>query len=338
MDLQNFSGITFFIFLVLLLFSIFLFRYFYISKTKEKLLKTNYKKNLFTEKLSFVFLFISIIIMLFSLFKPAYYIKNTIELKSANIVFLLDVSKSMKAMDYKYDWKYISRLDFAKKSISSYVIANPNNKYSLVIFAWESVSVSPLTSNLESFLIFLSWVDEENLSIQGTNIEEAIKDAISRFTDENQNKNIVMISDFWDENIDFDLDEIQKSQKQKDINFNFIWVWTKTWAYIPEQVDVFWRVIYKRYNWERVITKLNISNMKSISSKLNSNNLVLKTDDKLSNILDIKKENTIEKKDSGYTDLSRYLWFISLFFFILHLVFLIKRKDDLAFKKYLWKK
>ncbi|MDR2640906.1 MAG: hypothetical protein LBC61_06525 [Candidatus Peribacteria bacterium] len=52
-----------------------------------------------------------------------------------DIIFALDVSKSMNVIDIFSNNSSYSRLEFAKGAISDFVSNNLENRYSLVIFA-----------------------------------------------------------------------------------------------------------------------------------------------------------------------------------------------------------
>ncbi|MDQ7022058.1 MAG: hypothetical protein Q9M97_00735 [Candidatus Gracilibacteria bacterium] len=86
--------------------------------------------------LKYLFLFLSLIIILFSIFGIKYGTdKNNGINNGIDIMFVLDVSKSMNVSDI-LDTNYAyTRLNISKISISDYIIKHPENRYGLVIFA-----------------------------------------------------------------------------------------------------------------------------------------------------------------------------------------------------------
>ena len=78
-----------------------------------------------------------------------------------DIVFVLDVSKSMLTQDTPQ--ANTSRLDTAKYHIREYVLKYPDHRYSLVIFAGDALSISPLSSNIDHFLTGLSRVGHQQV-------------------------------------------------------------------------------------------------------------------------------------------------------------------------------
>jgi hypothetical protein len=102
-----------------------------------------------------------------------------------------------------------------------------------------------------------------------------------------------------------------------------VWVWSLEWSYIPSWVDVFWRVFYKIYNWERVITKLEEDIIKNISSKLDWTYFRLDElwkIEKLEEIIFNNTEKSILKKDiENRLDLTRYIIVLAFLFWIMFL-------------------
>lgn len=60
------------------------------------------------------------------------------------------------------------------------MLAHPENRYGLVIFAMKARLVSPLTSESSSLLTFLASIDSKSISGGGTNFYEALKTALNR--------------------------------------------------------------------------------------------------------------------------------------------------------------
>lgn len=95
--------------------------------------------------------------------------------KGRDIVFLLDVSKSMLAEDLAPN-----RLERAKSMIKDLVDQMKGDRVGLVVFAGVPVLKCPLTHNTFSFKTFLNKVDVESVGRGGTNIGDAIRLAANR--------------------------------------------------------------------------------------------------------------------------------------------------------------
>jgi len=333
MQLINFNITSILIFLTIIISSSFLIFLFF--KKREKLKKKYFL--LFNQKNSFyfkyIYLLISLIIILFWIFEIKYWEKEQkIKVNWIDIVFVLDVSKSMNAYDFT-DWVYnLSRLNFAKTLIADYISKNSQNRYWLVIFAWDAISISPLTTDSSIFLTFLENIDYRNLSKQWTNLEKAMLLGVNRLnksnSEEKRTKALILLSDWWDfwEKIDFDY--IEKIVT-KDITNFIIWIWKTTWTRIPKWQDFLWNIIYQTYKWIQIITKLNEDSLQKLASVIYWG--YIKADD----ITDLEwisdKINTLEKKAilkvewKNKKDFWRILAILSMLFFVLYLVDLRKK-------------
>ncbi len=315
MNLTNLNTFSTIIFLIFLIVSVFLFyrNYKDYKKTSDKY------RFIATIFLISSFLFSSIAIFWIKVLK-----NDWTEQKWTNVVFVLDVSKSMNAVDFNSENESYSRLVLSKKFISDFVIKNPWNRYALVVFAWEIQRVLPFTTDSSLFLTILSWVDENNVSKQWTNLFEAINWWLKNFSSENNSWLLVLVSD-WDDEKKINFEDFKNLNN--DIKFLIVWVWTSKWVNIPTWVDVFWRTVYKIYQWKRVITKLEEENLKSIANIFQWEYFSLNQLDKISK-LDTMLSNTSKKvffmKSENFVDATRWIVMISFIFFIIYMFFLIK--------------
>lgn len=260
-----------YIFLSLLLVWIyFLTSIVYKTYVQDKYFKIwKYNTNIKIVYTSYFLLFLSFILLLISAFFTDYTTQNNSQDSNEKVLFLLDVSTSMKALDYSEWNKTFSRLDTAKKWISNFVSNAPNISTWLNVFALDVVWIMPIINDSDTFLTFLSGVDENNVSKQGTDIYGALAYSVQRFDEkENSNKSIFLITDWGDDLDKSDFSKIKTLLDKEKIKLHIIWVWNKNGSFIPESTDYFWKITYKEYNWDKVITKLNTENLKFISSKL----------------------------------------------------------------------
>ena len=102
-----------------------------------------------------LFLSISIFFLAINIFVLKWWLnKDNEEIYGSRIVFALDVSKSMNALDYREGNNFISRLDASKNII--YDSLNEWNEYGLVIFSGESLILSNTRYLL--IIIFIRYV------------------------------------------------------------------------------------------------------------------------------------------------------------------------------------
>lgn len=327
MEISNLNFSSIFIFFAISLIVIY---WLFLMLKSDKYIVSKYKW-LTNRKYNFIKYFLlvsSFLVLLLSIFwiKTSQQLPSEIK-KVIDIVFVLDVSKSMNVADIESKNYSYTRLDFAKNAIASFVKENPDNRYSLIIFAWTASSSVPLTSDTDFFLSVLNNVDYRNIPTWWSNFFEALKLAHNRLNiSEDKSKAIIFISDAWD---DWDLftNDIKikdyESLRDDNIEYYLAWVWTKEWWKIISWRDTFGRLIYQKYKDEYVISKLNEDNLKNLSKMINWNYQKL---EKFSDInLFSKSLNKIEKKVieentlTNSIDFSRKLWIISFVIFMVYL-------------------
>ena len=109
---------------------------------------------------------------------------------AADIVFVLDVSRSMLAEDAAPN-----RLARAKAEIGQLVSKLDGQRVGLVAFAGRAVQVCPLTPDHSFFNTVLATVDTRSAGRGGSRIGEAIKTAVKGFPAEAGAKLMVLITD-----------------------------------------------------------------------------------------------------------------------------------------------
>lgn len=109
---------------------------------------------------------------------------------TADVMFVLDVSKSMLADDTPP-----SRLVRAKAEIAQLAERLAHHRMGLVVFAGRAVPMCPLTPDHSFFNMVLGGVDPSSVSVGGTRIGEAVNVALKSFPAGEGAKLIVLITD-----------------------------------------------------------------------------------------------------------------------------------------------
>ena len=123
--------------------------------------------------------------------------KTTYEVpqKGLEVVFALDVSRSMLAQDASP-----SRLERAKQQIKDMVDEMAGDRVGLVVFAGEADQTVPLTSHYDDFKQILDTVGPHSISVGGSQLGGAIKAASEAFISKtNEHKTIVLFTDGEDQ-------------------------------------------------------------------------------------------------------------------------------------------
>ena len=106
-------------------------------------------------------------------------------------IIAMDVSNSMYAEDVKPN-----RLEKAKMMMSNMVDGMKDDKVGLIVFAGQAFTQIPITSDYVSAKMFLETISPSMISVQGTDIAEAIRLGCKSFTQqEDAAKAIFLITD-----------------------------------------------------------------------------------------------------------------------------------------------
>lgn len=116
---------------------------------------------------------------------------DTRERMGIEAIIALDVSNSMLAEDVKPN-----RLEKAKMMVSNMVDGMKDDKIGLIVFAGEAFVQLPITSDYVSAKMFLETISPSMISVQGTDVAEAINLSMRSFTQqEDVSRAIFVITD-----------------------------------------------------------------------------------------------------------------------------------------------
>ncbi|MEE4196133.1 MAG: VWA domain-containing protein [Bacteroidales bacterium] len=142
--------------------------------------------------LKFVFFILAFTSLILALADPQFGSKlEKVKRKGAEIIIALDVSNSMLAEDIQPN-----RLERAKQSISKLIDRLENDRIGLIVFAGDAYIQVPVTSDFSAAKMFLSSINTQIVSKQGTSIGTAIDLAMNSFTPETEmDKAVIIITD-----------------------------------------------------------------------------------------------------------------------------------------------
>ncbi len=116
---------------------------------------------------------------------------DTVQRQGIEAIIAMDVSNSMMAEDVTPN-----RLEKAKMLVSSIVDKMTDDKIGLIVYAGEAYTQLPITSDYVSAKMFLETISPSMVTTQGTDIKQAIDQAMKSFTpDKNVSKAIFVITD-----------------------------------------------------------------------------------------------------------------------------------------------
>ena len=113
-----------------------------------------------------------------------------IKRKGIDLMIALDISNSMLAEDIRPN-----RLERAKQAISRLIDNLEGDRIGIVVFAGKAYMQLPITTDYAAAKMFLSTINTNIISTQGTAIADALEMAASSFGESKNNKAIVIITD-----------------------------------------------------------------------------------------------------------------------------------------------
>ena len=127
--------------------------------------------------------------------RPQYGTRNEeVKRSGIEVAIAVDVSNSMLCQDVRP-----SRLEKSKMIVSKLVEQFDEDKVELVAFAGSAITLLPMTSDYVSAKMFLDQLNPATISIQGTNVAEAITRATAGFSKKsNVGRALILITDAED--------------------------------------------------------------------------------------------------------------------------------------------
>ena len=146
----------------------------------------------FKPSLKLVILSLAIFLLVLGLMNPKIGTQlETVKREGVDIVFAIDVSKSMLAEDIAPN-----RLEKSKRLVSAILNQLASDRIGIIAYAAQAIPQLPITTDYSAGKMFLQALNTEMLSSQGTALDSAIDLSGTFFDDEDQtNRVIFLISD-----------------------------------------------------------------------------------------------------------------------------------------------
>ncbi len=310
---------------------LFLFVFWWKKRTQKQFADLNLIARLSPERSSFKS-FLKVIVICFglaflviSLTNPKMGTKlETLKREGVDIVFALDVSKSMLAEDIAP-----SRLEKAKQIITRVIDKLGSDRVGIIIYAGNSYPLLPITTDHAAAKMFLQNASPDMVSSQGTAISEAIELALTYYDNDEQTNRFMFIVSDGEDHDENTLDVAEQAIKE-GIKIFTVGVGTEKGAPIPIKDNGIVTSYKKDNKGEVVMTKMNPEILKNISSKgggkyINGN----KTRETISTIEELlvkaEKSEFESKQFSDYKD--QFQWFIGFGLLLIILdVLLLEKK------------
>lgn len=325
---------TYFIYLIAIpiLIAVFLLVSFWKKRTQKKftdellLKRLTPEKSLFKSYLKMILFLVGLTFLIVSLTNPKMGTKlETVKRQGVDIVFALDVSKSMLAEDIAPN-----RLEKAKQIISKIIDKLGSDRIGIIIYAGNSYPLLPITTDQGAAKMFLQSANPDMVSSQGTAINEAIILANTYYdNDEQTNRFLFIISDGEDHQEDAS-SAIELTTKNGIKTYTIGVGNPDKGAPIPLKTNGVIQGYKKDSKGEVVLTKMNEATLKEIADKGKGKyilgNRTQKTVDYVEEILTKAEKTEFESKQfSDYKD--QFQWFVgfALLFIVLD-AFMLEKK------------
>lgn len=309
----------------------YLLMYWWQKSTQKKfantklLVKLSPGKSTFKSFLKIGFICIGLSLLIISLTNPKMGTKlETIKREGVDIVFALDVSKSMLAEDIAP-----SRLEKAKQILNRVIDKLGSDRVGIIIYAGNAYPLLPITTDHAAAKMFLKNANPDMVSSQGTAISEAIDLGITYFDNNEQTNRFLFVISDGEDHQENSVNITAKAVKE-GIKTYTIGVGLAKGGPIPIKRNGVLVGYKKDQKGETVITKLHADLLKEIASEGNGmyidGNKTNETVTKISEILLHAEKNEFESKQfSDYKD--QFQWFIGFGLLFLFLdVFLLDKK------------
>ena len=319
-------------FLIILPILVVLFLYIQIWKRKKQrefgdldlIKKLSPKQSLFKPALKFIIILLAFVALIFGLVNPKIGTKvETVKREGIDIVFAMDVSKSMLAEDVAP-----SRLEKSKQVVSQIINQLGNDRIGIVAYAGSAFPVLPITTDYGVAKMFLQSTNTNMVSSQGTSLEDAIELSSTYFDKGNKtSKLLILISDGEDHTEG--AESAAAEANKNGMKIITIGLGTEKGGPIPIKQNGIVESFKRDNNNDVVITKLNQESLENIAKAtkggyINGNNT--------KQVVEYVKKalENIQKTEFEATQManfqSQFQWFLGIAFALLFLdVFLSER-------------
>lgn len=249
---------------------------------------------------------------------------ETVTREGVDIVFALDVSKSMEAEDIAPN-----RLEKSKQLVTQIVNQLGSDRIGLIGYAGSAFPQLPITTDYASAKMFLQGMNTDMVSSQGTAISEAIKLATTYFNEEDATSKVLIILSDGEDHAGAAV-ELAREAAEKGIRIITIGIGTEQGGPIPIEQNGVVQSYKKDQAGNTVITRLDEETLLEIAEAGNgayiSGTVTSEVTDQIKETLQTLDQTEFEEKQ--FADFqSQFQWFLGLAILLLLLdVFMLERK------------
>jgi Ca-activated chloride channel family protein len=250
---------------------------------------------------------------------------ETVKREGVDIVFAVDVSKSMLAEDIAPN-----RLEKAKRLVSEIINVLGSDRVGIIAYAGQAFPQLPITTDYSAAKMFLQSMNTDMLSSQGTAIDEAIKLASTYFDDEQQTNRVLFIISDGEDHSEGGVAQAVDLAVEQGIRIFTLGVGEEKGAPIPIKRNGVVESLKKDAEGEVVITRLNEEILVEIANRGNGEYLqgenTQEAVEAVREILERMDKKEFEAKQfAEFKD--QFQWFLGAALLVLFLdIFVLERK------------
>jgi Ca-activated chloride channel family protein len=250
---------------------------------------------------------------------------ETVKREGVDIVFAVDVSKSMLAEDIAPN-----RLEKAKRLVSEIINVLGSDRVGIIAYAGQAFPQLPITTDYSAAKMFLQSMNTDMLSSQGTAIDEAIKLASTYFDDEQQTNRVLFIISDGEDHSEGGVAQAVDLAVEQGIRIFTLGVGEEKGAPIPIKRNGVVESLKKDAEGEVVITRLNEEILVEIADRGNGEYLqgenTQEAVEAVREILERMDKKEFEAKQfAEFKD--QFQWFLGAALLVLFLdIFVLERK------------
>jgi len=215
------------------------------------------------ERVRIVLLILGLVFLIFTLMRPqGNPVTQTVKKSGRDLVFVIDVSKSMLAEDLGPN-----RLGKARQIVSEVVDILEGDRVGLLVFAGATAVKCPLTLDYNYFKTILNRIGPADINRGGTHIGDAIRVVAERlfYDQDNKYRDVILITDGEDHQ-SFPLEAAEEARK-KGIKIHTVGMGDPEGSNIPIRKSGSYRLL--KYRNKTVTTRLDEETLKKIAEITN---------------------------------------------------------------------
>ncbi len=293
---------------------------------KALLKRLSPNKSVFKPVFKLVILCLALACLVIGLVNPKIGTKlKTVKREGVDVVFAIDVSKSMLAEDIAPN-----RIEKSKQLVTQIINSLASDRIGIIAYAASAFPQLPITTDYASAKMFLQSMNTDMLSSQGTAIDEAIALAKTYYNDEEQTNRVLFIVSDGEDHGGGDVGNAAEEAAKEGIKIFTIGVGSAKGGPIPLKRNGIVQGYKKDRKGETVITRLNSKTLQNIADEANGQYIdgarTKEVIDEVTTILQGMNKKEFEAKQfADFED--QFQWFLGAGLLLLLLdVFLSERK------------